>query len=508
MKYYVKDNTMYIKYISAIDGKLKTLEFDIIEDKEFLKNLMSQKNEETQIFMLDDTLREEEHPTDEKLETITIMKLTKPKKEDDKQQKYQFYKVKLEEQKARARDLEAVDKSAYTDEQKKEWEKQVKDTKARMEAYENEMRKLIKTDSDILSKPKNEEILTIEKILKGNIKDSNDLARKIIYDVLKNKGMTEEQIKDIIKDSKDIKDTLNKITLSPEEKKEITNKVKLILNFYNNIKTDLAYISNVKLPGFYELKDENIQELNNILNEYKTIFDLTDADTNYLIYRIDSTFPGKIKELAEAYFAKNNRKIYKFDYIYPGGYYVITRKNKAWIDNTKYTSEDKIIDLKPKIEDLEEFLNQYQDYKGMGLKDKIKKGITSDVDKKLNTLIKNFETLKNDYINFKQDMKTKMIIEKQNEEPKKETIKEVEIIKPKEEPKKEVKKVETVEEMKDEDFRDLIKNFSKNKLKHVEPVKYEPPEEKNLLSDTFDKRRKAFEGEEEENEEDDLEWDD
>ena len=126
---------------------------------------------------------------------------------------------------------------------------------------------------------------------------------------------------------------------------------------------------------------------------------------------------------------------------------------------------------------------------GYGLKDKIKSSITSDVDKKLDTLIKQFETLKNDYINFKESMK------KSKEEPKK----EIEII-----------KNETIKEPKEEQknensFLDMIKNFSKNKLRHQEIIKQEPKEEKNELVETFERRRKDMEKSDDEDD-DDLDW--
>lgn len=517
MKYYIKDNTMYIKYISAIDGKLKTLEFDVIEDKEFLKNLMSQKNESTQIFMLDDTLREKEHPTDENIEYVSIMKLTKPKKEDEKHQKYQFYKVKLDEQKARAKELETIDKAAFTEEQKKEWEKQVKDTKARIEAYENEMKKLIKTDSDILSKPKSEETLTLEKLLKGNLKDANQEAKNMIINILKGKGLSDAQIKDLMDTSKDFKEILSKITLTPDEKNNVVNEIFNMTQAYELMRINMSDLSSYIIPNYYDLTMDNIDVLKNYYNNLSELIDQSPDDRNIVyIVKNDSGF-----DIPAKYYVNGKITYKKIEK--PDGntdvYDLIHGTNKDLIINHKKPFRAKdyylfVSVVRKYLNDLKDFIDYHEKRLtgGMGLKDKIKKSMTSDINKKLDTLIQNFETLKNDYINFKEEIKTKSktVVENQRFPE----LREEEKPKPKEKEKenqrfpelREEEKPKTIDNMEDNDFRELIKNFSKNKLKHTEPVKYEPKEEKSKLEETFEKRRKDIEKSDDEEENDDLEW--
>ena len=88
-------------------------------------------------------------------------------------------------------------------------------------------------------------------------------------------------------------------------------------------------------------------------------------------------------------------------------------------------------------------------------------------------------------------------MKKSKVEPKK----EIEIIK------NETIKEEPKEEQKNENsFLDMIKNFSKNKLRHQEIIKQEPIEEKNELVETFERRRRDMEKSDDEEEDDDLDW--
>ena len=99
MKYYVKDNTIYIKYLSTLDGKQKTMQFDINTDKEFLRKLFTEKREEAQVFMLDDILREQTKPTGEKIEYSSVLNLVKPSTSKQEQENYQYYDMKYKEAK-------------------------------------------------------------------------------------------------------------------------------------------------------------------------------------------------------------------------------------------------------------------------------------------------------------------------------------------------------------------------------------------------------------------------
>ena len=489
MKYYIKDDTVYIKYISALDGKLKTLEFNVNDDKEFLKNLFKEKKEETQIFMLDDTIREKEHPTNEDMEYTTILTLKKPDKENEKQLNFAFYRSKVEEQERIIKDISEKLKTPLTDDDKKKLQTELSNAEKRKEYYENEMKKSIKTTDDVIKKPKSEEILALEKLLKGNLKDSNEEAKQMIINILKGKGLSDEQIKDLMDSSKNFKDVLTKITLTPEEKNNIVNDIKNLLLYYNTIENSLSKIYFGKIPSYFDLDDDFINILKAIIGIFENVvYDATNQQ-NVLIFNPNYALSDTLKKNKIERFNNNDRdKSYK---IYKGEGKIINNNSYDYLTIGSERREDyhiTIENLDKILKNIGEFLRVYETKikKGLGLKDKIKSSITSDVDKKLDTLIKQFEILKNDYINFKELMK------KSKEEPKK----EIEIIKNetiKEEPKKEP------------DFLDMIKNFSKNKLRHQEIIKQEPKEEKSKLEETFEKRRKDIEMSDDE-EDDDLEW--
>ena len=507
MKYYIKDNTVYIKYISALDGKLKTLEFDIETDKEFLKKLFNEKKEETQIFMLDDTIREQEHPTDENMEYTTILTLAKPKQADEKQKKYDFYKIKLEEQKAKAKELEKVDKTGFNDEKKLEWEKQVKDTKSRIEAYENEMRNLVKTEEDILAKPKSEDILALEKLLKGNIKDANKEAKDMIKNILIGKGLTEEQINNLMSTSKDFKDLLSKITFTPDEKNDIVNELVQRYYEYDDTRYKFSQISEFKIPDFKEL---TIDEINHLKMFYDNLIELINISTNdndIVYYNLDKATPDipakyyvkKIKTYKQI--ERPDKGIETFDLINN------TFKNDVKTGKKPFRKEDRYIlvkDIKRTLETLKSFIDFHTKRLtgGSGLRALNDGKKLKGINEKINILINQINTLKNEFINFKEDTNKEI---KQLKEKPIETKKEIEIIKS--EPKQDIRPKEVIE-TKSPDFLETIKNFSREKLKKTEPQKYEPNEKPSLLEETFKKRREAFEdSENEENEEEEIEWD-
>ena len=498
MKYYIKDDTVYIKYISAIDGKLKTLEFNVNDDKEFLKNLFKEKKEETQIFMLDDTLREKEHPTDEDMEYTTILTLKKPDKENDKQLNYAFYRSKVEEQERIIKDISDKLKGHLTDDDKKKLQTELSNAEKRKEYYENEMKKSVKTSDDIIKKPKSEEILALEKLLKGNLKDANQEAKDMIINILRGKGLSEAQIKDLMDTSKDFKEVLSKITLTPEEKTKIVDDILKMTQDYEDMSYKMARISSFKIP---KLKNITLDDINNLKFYYEHLTDLVSksaSDEDIVYYSLNKETPTigakyYVYDTVDNHYKTlnvNGKKDY-YDLIKSIYLTYITDGKKPFRKSDEYIS---VKIMKIILNNLKDFIDYHEKRLtgGMGLKDKIKSSITSDVDKKLDILIKQFETLKNDYINFKESMK------ESKEEPKK----EIEIIKNetiKDEPKKEEQKNEN-------NLLDMIKNFSKNKLRHQEIIKQEPIEEKNELVETFERRRRDMEKSDDEEEDDDLDW--
>lgn len=510
MKYYIKDDTIYIKYISALDGKLKTLEFNVNDDKDFLKNLFKEKKEENQIFMLDDTLREKEHPTNEDMEYVSIMKLSKPKKDEDKYQKYQFYKVKYDEEDKILNELtDKMKEPGITPDELKQLKETFRTEEKKKEYYKSEMDKNLKLVNEII-KPKKEEIKLLEEILNKKNEDSDENIIKLIKDTMRSEGYSDAEIEDIFKPGVSANTIIKNYIKTEKGKKEITKKLKKYFETFQD-RTLAGYKKRyLELFSSKNIDDietkEDLLQLENEFKEYRHDFP-SNSDSYYVCVYTDPSMTietkGGAKPRTYGDFSPL-RNTDKFYYLYTsltptdisqqkktkGASNVFLDLNQLYVP---YNQKKKFFQEMEKS--LKEFMKQKKDIieSGYGLKSKIKKSMTSDIDKKLDTLIQNFETLKNDYINFKEEIKTKSKI---GEEPKK----EIEIIKNetiKEEPKEEKRQ--------ENNFLDMIKNFSKNKLRHQEIIKQEPKEEKSKLEETFEKRRKDIEMSDDE-EEDDLEW--
>lgn len=524
MKYYTKDGQIFIKYISTLTGRPKTLTFNLETDKEFLKKLFSEKREDAKIFMLDDTIREKEHPTDQDIEYTTMYSITKGKDDDKNQKEYQFIQVKLNDEIKKLNEYKERlrNDTTLTPEKRNEIMKEIENCNERIKSYERDLEKLIKTSSDIVKQTKSKEMDFIDSKFKENAKVYINEAWRTLENFFTLKGVSKKEIQEAKEKYKNnfiacLADYSDKI--EEKEKNELMKELNLISVFFEpkNIEFKKLEIFKIEKPTNIDamLSKSFYDNLINIENYFKPIINKINKD-DYIIYSTKA-FNDKIFKSSTSYFVNRDLK-----YIYINKYYILLLTKlgfnkyfpddlgnvgyirtipKDFLDSTDKTGKEEVKfvriesselrDLKEGYVLIENLLSYISKFKtGKGLKDKIKSSITSDVNQKLNEIIKDMNILKNDYINFKEDIKEQM---KNIKDDKKEIKKEI----------KEVVKEDIKE--KPEDFLDLIKNFSKNKLKHTEQQKYVPEEKPSKLEETFEKRRKAFdsEDEEEDNEEDD-----
>lgn len=548
MKYYIKDNIVYVKYISTLDGKIKTLQFDVNEDKDFLKDFFKEKDESKQIFILDDYLREKEHPTDEDIEYTTVFKLAKVSKDDEteKQKMYDFYKIKFEDEK---RIYNEISKPEYLQqkieeitEKYPEEEKQnekinkvknyIADTKRRMDQYENEMNRLFPTSSDIIKRPKSDDIRALEYILKymnANDKRLKNITTKIVENIKDQKKANEE----ISNNQHTIQSLIHNYNIPPDKLDDIKDDLNDLLDNVINTRDFMKQL-NGNFIGLDENKKYSQEEIMKRIEELtKMLKDTGLSNDDIIIFKASESgnvlrnFPSKdtIPDLNEIKICESSGVPFFKCYILnekglkklknkksEARIYITKSGTKNWnpipptIYNVKYETIENILkELKlakdyfkveeppiiKKVPDVEEppMVEEKKEKEpvkpgssGDGLKDKIKSSINSEVNKKIDLLIKQMNELKDDYINFKESIK------KQLEKP-------------------QIKVQPQVQPKKENDFLDLIKNFSKNKLKHSEQNIYVPEEKKSLLEETFEKRRKDIEVSEDEDEEI-SDWDD
>ena len=545
MKYYIKDDIVFIKYISGIDGKIKTLEFDVNEDKEFLKKLFNEKDEEVQIFMLDDVIRERKHPTDENVEYITTLKLVKPSQEDEKQKKYDFDKIKLQEQENLIKELsqKIIDKGDVNDDEMKQLKSSLLEAEKRKNYYENEMKSLIKTSNDVINKPKTEQQQLIEELLKNkfdnvnqdikntiienlgniedklksekeelqeilntNLKESNESIKNIFKQILEEKGYNPEKIDSLMEESKNVKEFLNKISndLTEIEKEKITAGISNVIQKYQ-LMICFATLFNVYEPiqAFSDFNENDFKIINNILGELKKIKEVMQPSDILLLNKEGFTDFAKKDDRMKGVKVFNDKVKVYMNSIYSHN----EEQVKRYIKPTSLPMSKNMVEQA--VKSIEDFLNDYNKFYGKGInlpKLRVMKKKDDDINEKFNILVKNYNMLKDDYINFKEDIK------KQIKELKDKSIKP----KPFESKKEiEIKPFETKKEIEIKpdsnsdskpDFLDLIKNFSKEKLKKTEPIKYIPDSKPSLLEETFKKRREAFEMSEDGND-DDNDWD-
>lgn len=533
MKYYIKDGQVFIKYISTLTGRTKTLVFDSEKDKDFLKKLFNEKREDAKIFMLDDTIREKEHPTDQDIEYTSLYTVSKAKDDDSSktQKEYQFIQIKLQDEEKRMKELERKKdslKQQYTneidEERKKEIEKdytstinEINKSTTRIENYKRELERLIKTSSDVAENVKGTTEKLLDKLL-NKININTPIAKQVIKKVKelapeKAKEIEEKiekaevgTVKEIIKLA-DIKMPEMRIELSknietminqPENKDYLKDENPLwhFIDSYGsrNDKASLVGLSTVLLSDLkkYSKPKDYVWAITQpgllIQEKYTTRMDYlygpANAQNNWIadsngnaVIRYSIIYPEHIDKK----FVQKNDGGYKTYTNYARNYQelAVVSDLMNFLNQVIETYSPKEV---PNTDDLEPDLEKT----AKGLKSAIKTSLTSDINAKLNEIVKNINVLKNDYINFKENIKKDI-----------NNLKSKPDIKPndKVEIKPDIKPDDKVE--KEPDFLSLIKNFSKNKLKHTEQQKFVPISEPTPMQEIMEKRRKAFDGDDE-----------